>query len=689
MVQINSSNVQPRRVRGSGGAGGAGSNNILSHAMSYIDTLPYLANLSPIDRLLVFVGIGLFVVVALAYALLLSGIFTSSSSRGGAFGNGGSGGTTNDPRLSDELRKTGLSDEALLRRGGGRRIHVGAVQLDSTENTVALDIAKILDCTALQDEMEREWEKVLDDVKIAETGSSSTKTKTYNGGSSGNSNGYKSNSNNSDNINNDNNNLIKKWNNADDYAAELAAEINFNNGGASGGGGGGGGGRRRLSDTKSDTGYDDFGMYERPLEEDYYSNRFNQLPPPGLRLTARHLFCLVAEALTLPTITNNNKSLNNPTIHCDITSMDVRDELYSLWSSARSQMSEEVIQKTLRTVTEHKENLREKEVYIWYPQDDKGTEGMLRVLNSNFMGKAAYNFDSEPADYSHDNLYRFHDLPTKFVGENKLFVDVGSALGLTVMLISYLYPTTTIVSIEPASPSWLIQNINYRCNLPHDQLQYIHSILAGVGTKHHDDNDSMMKMVWRPSMTTATRSWNPEREFDFAVDMELNVHLRTLRSILAEATPEDLPLGTPISVLNLDCEGCEYNLIPSMHDATFNSIGLITGRTNWGYIPVIKKPSSSRAKETHERICKHYNFAKRCKECCAFPTLLVKHRIGGEVGGGGAVAGGGKGGGGGEQTIAEVAGELCNDFDTWAKESHLLDIPDDYGWNEMSAFAAE
>lgn len=275
-------------------------------------------------------------------------------------------------------------------------------------------------------------------------------------------------------------------------------------------------------------------------------------------------------------------------------------------------------------------------------------------------------------------------MPSKFVGENKLFVDVGSALGLTSMLITYLYPKTTIVSIEPASPSWLIQNINYRCNLSHTQLQYVHPILAGVGTKHHDDNDSMMKMLWRPSETTATRNWNPENNFDFATDLELVVHLRTLRAILAEATPEDLPLGTPISVLNLDCEGCEYNLIPSMHETSFHSIGVVLGRTNWGYIPVIKKPSSVRARETHERVCTHYNFAKRCKECCDFPSLEVKPRLGGantETEEDGDVAFEG------ERSVAEVAGDMCNDFEEWAKESKLRDIPDDYGWNEMSAFA--
>ena len=198
-----------------------------------------------------------------------------------------------------------------------------------------------------------------------------------------------------------------------------------------------------------------------------------------------------------------------------------------------------------------------------------------------------------------------------------------------------------------------------------------------MGEKHHEDNDSMMRMVWSPKETTSTRGWNPEKQFDNASDIKLDVHIRTLRAILAEATPEDLPLGTPISVLNLDCEGCEYNLIPSMHSTTFNSIGMIMGRTNWGYIPTIKKPSSARARSTHERVCTHYNFAKRCKECCEFPSMTVKARLhdGDEI-----VEE--------EKTIAEEAGGLCDKFEEWAEEQKLRDVPDDFGWNDLSSFAA-
>lgn len=656
MVQISRSNLRTR-LRGPGG------NPLLRQLHSFADGVPYLAQLSDMDRLLMLTGAILLAVVSFSYFFLLTGIVAPGALGGDV-----------DPRLSSELRKTGLSEEALLRRGGGKRISVGTKRLDASENAVALDIIATLNCDALQDELERDWNTVLDKKKI-EKENEEYWNKDYGGGDGG----------------------FGKYDGgkADDFAGELAAERGDVEGwdgadaadpGASGDGGefDGVGGNEKL---------DDFVNRRRLLADDFvaatddinptwntYGGGNSEPANQGLKLTGRHLFCLAAEGITLPKSTS--ASSPDPSTHCDVNSFEVREDLLYLWSSARGQMTEDEIQRTLRLVTEHQEDLRGNEVHLWYPDNDKGTEGMLRVLNSAYNGRETYNFDSEPADSSHDDLYRFHDLPSKFVGENKLFVDVGSALGLTSMLISYLYPGTTIVSIEPASPSWLIQNINFRCNLSRTQRQYVHPILAGVGTKHHDDNDSMMKMVWRPSETTATRNWNPEKDFDFAVDMELVVRLRTLRTILAETTPEDLPIGSPISVMNLDCEGCEYNLIPSMHETSFKSIGVILGRTNWGYIPVIKKPSSDRARQTHQRVCTHYNFAKRCKECCDFPSLEVKPRIHSaetETEEGAAAE---------DKTVAEVAGDMCNDFEEWAKDSKLRDIPDDYGWNEMSAFAA-
>ena len=563
---------------------------------------------------------------------------------------------------------------------------------------MALDIISTLNCDVLQEELEREWKGYLDGKKLdqeekekwGEGGFGAGADASFGGGGGWDDGVQHFGGDSESNNNNNNNNNMDRWKNGNeghgDGNEQLDDYVNRR--------------RRRLSDEMDFPDVDDYngGEGEGAVGDDAFNmgdfNNWNNEEEYGVKLTARHLFCLAADALILPKADAPDESspasstIVNPTIHCDITTFETRESLLYLWSSARSQMPMDILTKTLRLVSEHKETLRGNEVHLWYPEKDEGTKGMLRVLNSGFEGRKTYNFDSEPADESHDNLYRFWDLPSRFMGPNKLFVDVGSALGLTSMLVSFLYPGTTIVSIEPASPSWLIQNLNYRCNLPHDKLQYIHPILAGVGTKHHDDSDSMMKMVWRPSMTTATRSWNPEKQFDFAVDMELVVHLRTMRSILADATPEDLPLGTPISVLNLDCEGCEYNLIPSMHEQSFNSIGILLGRTNWGFIPTIKKPSSERAKTTHERVCTHYNFAKRCKECCDFPELTVKPRLLKNKAGGESSDFEHERDTMSRKTVAEVAGGLCDGFDMWAKDNHLHDIPDDFGWNEMSAFAA-
>ena len=383
MVQIHRSNM-PRRMRGPAVAGGI--------------IIPYLSRLSSADRFLLLIGVSLFCVASFSYFFLISGII-------GIGGPSGSSSSSYDPRLSPELRKTGLSEEALLRRGGGRRISIGPNKfLDSNENAIALDIASTLHCDALQEEMEREWQTILDERKIKKVSTLVKKPNTS----------------------------VKSWEagSADDYAGELAREIQSRMGEGGGGGGGVHG--------------DDFFPIEpsdkqhRRLLNNYaydYDKLQNQ---DGLKLTGRHLFCLAAEALTLPkkTSSSDSSSLSNPpTIHCDINSFETREDLLNLWSSARSQMPEDVITKTLRVILEHKETLRGHEVYLWYPENDQGTEGMLRVLNSGFEGRETYNFDTEPADKSHDNLYRFHDC--KHYLSNSVFC-LSVKITPTLILISAL-----------------------------------------------------------------------------------------------------------------------------------------------------------------------------------------------------------------------------------------------------------
>lgn len=367
-------------------------------------------------------------------------------------------------------------------------------------------------------------------------------------------------------------------------------------------------------------------------------------------LTAKHLFCAAAKQTPPSSITS--------VLKCDAADTK-RQTLLDLWSAARSQMPEPLLLKVLGLAKEHtSQTLLDKEYNLWAPSNDDGLTYMLASLN-----------DENSVD--HGGLHGLHEN----LGAQKLFVDVGSCLGMTVLAVINLYPGTKIVSLEPASPNWLLQELNLRCNLEHADLMHVHVVLAGVGPNTDEEDNMMAKLMWRPTATTSTRAWTPSTETMGDDNVELVVRLRRLKSILAEADV----YGVPMDVLNVDCEGCEYNLLPGLTEEEFDAIPTVMGGVHWGYIPTTKLPSSERGKTTHERLCQHENIARTAKECCAFPNLAVKSSVPGEI----LVR---------EKdntsiTVADVAGVLCNDFEEWAAEHYLNDIPTDWGWMQLTSQA--
>lgn len=423
--------------------------------------------------------------------------------------------------------------------------------------------------------------------------------------------------------------------------------------GVGAGAGGGGGG---VNDLKyGGGGGGDFGEGDdkQPWFDDFSMGRFG----PYVDLTAKHLFCLAA--------TENPPDEVKREIQCDASNLK-RRTLLELWSAARAQVQDQVLLKVLGMAREHSnQELLGKSYNIWAPYDDDGLPYMISSLNSE---KDADNGG-------------FHGLDES-LGPGKVFVDVGSCLGLTCLAINSKYPGTKIVSLEPASPNWLLQEMNLRCNLDHEAFKKVHVVLAGVGPNTDEEDNMMAKLMWRPTSTTATRAWTPAKEYR-KDDVELVVRLRRLKSILAEANVYD----SPINVLNVDCQGCEYNLIPALTEAEFEAIPTVMGAVHWGYIPTNKLPSSARAKITHERLCQHENIARVTKECCAFPDLPVKSSVPGEI----LVRDHGNKANSlldQQSTVSDVAADgLCSDFSSWAAEHFLYDVKDDWGWFELSSQA--
>ena len=401
--------------------------------------------------------------------------------------------------------------------------------------------------------------------------------------------------------------------------------------------------RRRLA-------ADDFGAQgeanenNNPLDDDMNEDPLGGVP---VAVNAKHFMCLVAGSPNLPSF------IHTEAFHCNDALGAKRPALLEIWSLARTRMSLDLLKKTLELAQETPTTLLDESFYIWAPAQDQSLEFLQHVLN--------------------DESSAIRDLQ---LGKDSLFVDVGSGLGLTTLVVARKYPQASILSIEPASPNWLLQNLNLVCN--HNTLNspVPMPILAGVGPDKHN---AMAKMLWRPSQTRLTRTWTSKNDTS-PQDLELVVTLRTLRSILAEfqAEQDTTHATTTTKVMNLDCEGCEYNLIPAMSEDEFSSWNSIIGTTgvHWGYIPMDKLPSSRRGETTHKRLCRHYDFARQCIECCAFPELKVLMVNGQEEEENGEVL-----------TAKQVAGTLCDNFADFAERTNLHASNDDYGWTELSSMS--
>lgn len=381
-------------------------------------------------------------------------------------------------------------------------------------------------------------------------------------------------------------------------------------------------------------------------------------------VTGAHLFCLAA----LPQLDGRNgdeTAFWNDKVRCNVRG-DKQATILDLWSTARAEISdEEILQKTLRVATEQSVILLGKELFVWAALNDHGTTYMINSINEQARNQSQKKYGGV-AGLS-DNL-----------GLGKLYVDVGSGLGYNAMTVALLYPDTEIVSIEAAPPNWLLQEMNWRCNdfpsVGHKKRAQV--LLAGVGPS--TGTSQLANFLWRPTATTNTRAWSlsPEEQAKAGLsqsrdDLEVSVKLRPWHAIQLEANIQ----GREIDVLNLDCEGCEYNLVPALTATEFDSMSTIMGQVHWAYIPRLTLPSSKRGKDTHERLCQHENFVRSSIECCAFPNVKVRSSFSGEL-----LVVDSTRFPPQRVTVKDLTGKMCDSFEAWAVEHNLNNVKSDWGW---------
>ena len=249
----------------------------------------------------------------------------------------------------------------------------------------------------------------------------------------------------------------------DDDGGMAAADESNNGGGGNNNivqdGDGGGGYNPNLDDfAEGGNSGEDWGDNgENGYQDNWSNNNYSSGMDYGVRpkVNGRHLLCLAAGAENL-----HEGATKPDAFKCDALGTK-RELLLDLWESASGQqIPEDVIVQSLDHAYEHTQKLLDNEVHLWSPWDDEGLKYTLNEIN---VGK----------EWNQGGLRGLESA----LGPHKLFVDVGSNLGLTAMAISLTYPGTAVIAIEPAAPSWIMQELNLRCNSLHPQ-PHISSVLG-------------------------------------------------------------------------------------------------------------------------------------------------------------------------------------------------------------------
>ena len=337
--------------------------------------------------------------------------------------------------------------------------------------------------------------------------------------------------------------------------------------------------------------------------------------------TARALYCQLAAADSQQQRRQNNRNGQQ---------QDQAALLRDIYRRARRTIPDPAtLRHLLHQALPVQTTLRGRTVELWAPARDVG---LVQALD------AARDVSTWPLRVEGDGTVK-----TTLQESSSFFVvDVGSHLGITVLQVLLEFPHhTRVLSLEAAPPNWLYQSINLARNLPGSVLDHV-TVLNVALTEH--DNSTAVPFHWQAYDTAACTSWATEEAKVASQTWSLTG--RTLESVLRQ---QNAP--TTIDVLIMDCHGCEYDVIPQFFSQSSPwKVRFATGSLHWSDLPA--KPSSARGNATHVALCQFPDIAQRSKECCGVAS-----------------------------SRATLPTSFCFDFDAWAQQHQLWNVPvDTQGW---------
>ena len=171
-----------------------------------------------------------------------------------------------------------------------------------------------------------------------------------------------------------------------------------------------------------------------------------------------------------------------------------------------------------------------------------------------------------------------------------LIVDVGSNIGDFTIAAATLFPWSLVVGIEANPVAYFYTRWNLYLN-GIDAHASLAGRRSGVVTLHGAVGTSAMR-VFAPPMDSLNSIAVPERDTDSGAarvqGLRKRFHSGTWYSVAAIDLPRVLHQHgvSQVRFLKMDCEGCEYALLPQWWSVGFlNRVRLLTAETHARYEP--------------------------------------------------------------------------------------------------------
>lgn len=183
-----------------------------------------------------------------------------------------------------------------------------------------------------------------------------------------------------------------------------------------------------------------------------------------------------------------------------------------------------------------------------------------------------------------------YNLTAHRVQEGGLILDVGGNVGVTAILLAKLNPTARVLTLEPLPPNRFYLELNLALNgLARDGR--VDVLAAAVSSRGGDS----VSMSYNPEVPAASgRYWAASGLFRRSPGQVFQVRTTTIEAILKDA-------GAPrIDLMKLDCEGCEYEVVPALTESVLDQTGYAVGDVHLHYAHLFN-PQTSRA--VHAALC--------------------------------------------------------------------------------------